>query len=27
VNAPTGGGGAPNNMPPTMMVNYIMRVL
>jgi len=27
VNAPTGGGGAHNNMPPTMMVNYIMRVL
>ena len=27
VNAPTGGGGAHNNMPPTMMVNYIIRVL
>jgi microcystin-dependent protein len=27
VNAPAGGGGAHNNMPPTMMVNYIMRVL
>jgi len=27
VNAPTGGGGAHNNMPPTMIVNYIMRVL
>jgi microcystin-dependent protein len=27
VNAPAGGGGAHNNMPPTMMVNYIIRVL
>jgi len=27
VNAPAGGGSAHNNMPPTMMVNYIMRVL
>ena len=27
VNASTGGGGAHSNMPPTMMVNYIMRVL
>ena len=27
VNAPAGGGGAHNNMPPTMIVNYIMRVL
>ena len=27
VNAPTGGGGAHNNMPPTIMVNYIIRVL
>jgi microcystin-dependent protein len=25
--ANTGGGGAHNNMPPTMMVNFIMRVL
>jgi microcystin-dependent protein len=27
VNASAGGGGAHNNMPPTMMVNYIIRVL
>jgi microcystin-dependent protein len=27
VNAAAGGGGAHNNMPPTMMVNYIIRVL
>jgi microcystin-dependent protein len=27
VNAAQGGGLAHNNMPPTMMVNYIMRVL
>ncbi|HEY6992987.1 MAG TPA: phage tail protein, partial [Xanthobacteraceae bacterium] len=27
VNAPAGGGLAHNNMPPTMVVNYIMRVL
>ena len=27
VNAPAGGGGAHNNMPPTMIVNYIIRVL
>jgi microcystin-dependent protein len=27
VNAPAGGGLAHNNMPPTMMVNYIMRVI
>jgi microcystin-dependent protein len=26
-NAAAGGGGAHNNMPPTMMVNFIMRVL
>ena len=27
VNAQAGGGGAHNNMPPTMIVNYIIRVL
>ena len=27
VNAAAGGGGAHNNMPPTMIVNYIIRVL
>ena len=27
VNAPAGGGGPHNNMPPTIVVNYIMRVL
>jgi hypothetical protein len=27
INAPAGGGGAHNNMPPTMMVNDIMREL
>jgi microcystin-dependent protein len=27
INVPAGGGLAHNNMPPTMMVNFIMRVL
>jgi microcystin-dependent protein len=27
VNAPAGGGGAHNNMPPIMIVNYVIRVI